>query len=328
MPDLQIPDDEVRPTGGQARGAERLGWVRDAPQKVLVDEKTGPINADDDSRVVTEGGSGRRSRADDPSLTFSQHLQVLGAGGVVLLGCSFLNRLGYLFRNRCRNLDSSGNLSPRGSCLPENFCPPSASSTRIPENEALVRAVALVARPQPFAQEGAKDAAVRVLDDEEARSHLRDLSVQGAEGHAVHCHAVAEVPAGPNLKKHRQIAHDSSHEINSSLGHDQGRASMNSSIRPSRALDHKLRHLPCRHLSELAGYANLIWVLAIRLLARHRWLVIVIEVDELYFDLNPLSRRSGGGGSLTFLELPGLILLYLGLHPPSIAKTSASMKCR
>mmetsp|Transcript_19568 Transcript_19568/g.54723 ORF Transcript_19568/g.54723 Transcript_19568/m.54723 type:complete len:237 (-) Transcript_19568:94-804(-) len=155
---------------------------------------------------------------------------------------------------------------------PVDLGAPRTPCARIPEEKALVGAVAPGAWSQALGKERAEYAIRGVLNHENARPGFGNLSVHRPQRDAVHRHAVAQVPTRLDLQERRQVRHDARDKVAARVRQDDGGATVDPSTAPLGALHDQLRHLPARDLggSESLDEA-LVRVLAVgQLLARGR----------------------------------------------------------
>jgi hypothetical protein len=98
-----------------------------------------------------------------------------------------------------RRLSRKGLMRLVGGRPAKDFGAPSPNVTGEPEKETLVSSMASVLRPQTFAGVAPEDAIFGVLDDQDARANFHNLPVQRAQRNTINSHAIAQVPAWPNL---------------------------------------------------------------------------------------------------------------------------------
>mmetsp|Transcript_12499 Transcript_12499/g.19794 ORF Transcript_12499/g.19794 Transcript_12499/m.19794 type:complete len:263 (-) Transcript_12499:13-801(-) len=249
MPNLEVSHDKVC-TGRRKRWrAECCTWPRGSTKQVLIDEKSRTVDAHNNARVVAEHRRPRlRGGAHHQALRFPQSLEVLG---LLLAETDLPSSL----RRARLALICVVVLLHHGrqeGCSPVHLCAPGTGCSRRPEHKALVGAIALTDRPQALAEESPEDAVAGVLDDQNAWPDVSQLSIHRAERNAIYCHAVAKVPARPDLKQHWQAPHNARQQVTSSFWEDQRGALVYSRSRSLRALDHELRDLPAWHVMSWA----------------------------------------------------------------------------
>mmetsp|Transcript_69466 Transcript_69466/g.165609 ORF Transcript_69466/g.165609 Transcript_69466/m.165609 type:complete len:218 (-) Transcript_69466:395-1048(-) len=217
MPNLQVSDYEISASCAKAGRAEPCGGPGNSPEEVLVDEQGWTINANHDAHVTAEHGC-----IGGWNLRFAQRLEVVcflsaepgESRRLIWRQRRWLGRLCLLLGFVC--FQWGGDLNRAAIHL----SPPSPSCSRGPEDEALVRPIALADRPQALAEEGPENAVARILHYHDAGARVCKLSIHRSQRNAIDGHTVTQNPAWSYLQQHRQAADDASQQIAASFRQD------------------------------------------------------------------------------------------------------------